>query len=159
MFIWSLWTQDSSYGSHIINTPMALKTGMPNSGLEKQYVCKMIEETVNGCARIYENCFSSDEMRYAVIWIFGLFKNSGGMNPNMFEFGSEFLMFDLELKAKLGIFGVVPPLPLRHVLKTPLLQCPCHRDWVKKTAPLVFLGIFRGKCLLIKKFPNRKGFN
>lgn len=48
-----------------ISTPMALKTGagVTNSGLEKEYVCKMIEETVQGCARVYAHCFDDREMR------------------------------------------------------------------------------------------------
>jgi len=48
-----------------ISTPMALKTGAgtANSGLEKEYVCKMIEETVQGCARVYAHCFDDREMR------------------------------------------------------------------------------------------------
>lgn len=50
----------------IIGAPMALKTdGGPtgSGGLEKEYVCKMIEETVRGCARIYQHCFDAQEMR------------------------------------------------------------------------------------------------
>ena len=46
-----------------ISTPMAMKTGSTNSGLEKDYVCKMIEETVQGCARVYAHCFDDREMR------------------------------------------------------------------------------------------------
>ena len=48
---------------------MALKTGAgtANSGLEKEYVCKMIEETVQGCARVYAHCFDDREMRYSTV--------------------------------------------------------------------------------------------
>lgn len=54
---------DSYTESKIINTPMALTVSNVNSGLQKEYVCKMIEETVQGCASIYAHCFNEDEMR------------------------------------------------------------------------------------------------
>ena len=51
---------ESYQNAKILETPMALKV---NSGLEKDLVCKMIEETVQGCAKIYSHCFDDSEMR------------------------------------------------------------------------------------------------
>jgi len=60
---YSILTVESEDYEQMINTPMALRTGINNPGLEKEYVCRMIEETVSGCARIYKHCFNADEMR------------------------------------------------------------------------------------------------
>jgi len=53
--------QDSK---QIISTPLAYKAGDgTNSGLSKDHVCSMIEETIKQCSRIYDHCFSEAEMR------------------------------------------------------------------------------------------------
>jgi hypothetical protein len=52
--------------NHIITTPMAFKTGSSDnelSGLSQDHVCKMIEESVQGCAKLYDHCFNEQEMR------------------------------------------------------------------------------------------------
>ena len=57
---YSLLTVETPNSRKEVSTPLALKT---NSGLEKEYVCRMIEETIDNCARIYDKCFNEKEMR------------------------------------------------------------------------------------------------
>ena len=57
---YSLLTVETPSSRKEVSTPLALKT---NSGLEKEYVCRMIEETIDNCARIYDKCFNEKEMR------------------------------------------------------------------------------------------------
>ena len=57
---YSLLTVETPKNKKHVSTPLALRT---DSGLEQEYVCRMIEETINGCARIYDKCFDEKEMR------------------------------------------------------------------------------------------------
>ena len=57
---YSLLTVETPSSRKEVSTPLALNT---NTGLEKEYVCRMIEETIDNCARIYDKCFDEKEMR------------------------------------------------------------------------------------------------
>ena len=57
---YSLLTIETPKSKKEVSTPLALRT---DSGLEQEYVCRMIEETINQCARIYDKCFDEKEMR------------------------------------------------------------------------------------------------
>ena len=63
-FRYSILTVVSQDSKQIISTPLAYKAGDgANSGLSKDHVCSMIEETIKQCSRIYDHCFSEAEMR------------------------------------------------------------------------------------------------
>ena len=57
---YSMLTVETPKSKKEISTPLALRT---DSGLEQEYVCRMIEETIIQCARIYDQCFDDKEMR------------------------------------------------------------------------------------------------
>ena len=56
-------TSSNGRKSRPVSTPLVYNAGAEVNGLNQQQVCAMIEETVRGCASVFDHCFDETEMR------------------------------------------------------------------------------------------------